>query len=80
MIFTAKFWKATAERMVRGGAIAVGTLMGLDGGGLVAHVSPQDAAVAFVYGAAGSLVLCLIGGKLGAGDGPAIAGQEQVDR
>lgn len=77
-MFTARFWKATAERMVRGGAVAVGTLMGLDGSGLVAHVGVQDAGVAFVYGAVGSLVLCLIGGKIGAGEGPAITGQEQT--
>lgn len=80
-MFTRRFWKATAERVVRGAAIAVATVTGLDGSGVIhANVDPQAIGVAALYGAVGSLVLSLVGGAFGSGDGPAITGQEQLDR
>lgn len=79
-MWTKRYWKATAERVVRGAAIAVATVLGLDGGGAIAQAAPRDLALAALYGALGSLVLSLIGGAFGSGDGPAITGQEQLER
>lgn len=78
-MFTLKFWKATAERVVRGAAIGAGIVLGLDGTGQIAHASLQDVGVSALYGGLGSLVLCLAGGFFGAGDGPSLTGKEQLD-
>ena len=77
-MFTVKFWKATAERIVRGAAIGVGIVLGLDGHGEIAHASLDDIWHAALYGALGSLVLCLAGGFFGAGNGPALTGKEEL--
>lgn len=77
-MFTLKFWKATAERVVRGAAIAAGVVLGLDGSGQIVHATLTDVGVAAEYGALGSLVLCLAGGFFGAGDGPSLTGREEL--
>lgn len=77
-MFTLKFWKATAERVVRGAAIGAGIVLGLDGSGQIHHASLTDVGVSALYGGLGSLVLCLAGGFFGAGDGPALTGKEEL--
>ena len=78
-MFTITFWKATAERVVRGAAVAVAALLGLaPTTQAVGSVNVQTLAVAALYGALGSLVLCLAGTTLGAGDGPSLTGKEEL--
>jgi hypothetical protein len=80
-MFTKRFWKATAERVVRGAAIAAATVTGLDGSGVIhINVDPQAVGAAAIYGAVGSLILSLIGGTLGSGDGPSVFGQEHLEK
>jgi hypothetical protein len=78
-MWTKKFWKATAERCVRGGAVAVfGAYFGADKVFDVMNVNTlADAGALYVSGAVGSLLLCLIGGAM-TGDGPSITNQEEL--
>jgi hypothetical protein len=79
-MWTKNFWQAAAERMVRGGAIAVTTTW-IAGDGIlnIAHVSDfKDVVVLYISGAVGSLLLSLAGSGLGPGDGPSLTGAEDV--
>jgi hypothetical protein len=79
-MWTRKFWKATAERCVRGGAAALGgALVAGDWVLDVMNVSSlSDGATVFVGGALTSLLLSLAGGAFGSGDGPSFTGQEEL--
>jgi hypothetical protein len=80
-MWTKKFWQATVERMVRGAAISVSAVY--FGGDKVFDTfnvhTWQDVSSIGIAGAVGSLVLALIGGAVGKGDGPSLTGTEVVD-
>ncbi len=79
-MFTRAFWKATAERMVRGGAIAASLVWPLssfttiDDGVSTLTVT----AFAFVWGAGGSLLLSLAGSRVGEKGEPSLTGAETL--
>lgn len=79
-MFTREFWKATAERMVRGGAIAasvvwpLSTFTTIDDG--VSSLSL--AGFAFVWGGIGSLLLSLGGSQVGVKGSPSFTDNERV--
>lgn len=80
-IWTKAFWKATFERMVRGAAVAI---FGVWFVGDVAFdtfnmATWEDVGALAIGGAFSSLLLCLIGGAFGAGDGPALTGVEELN-
>ena len=79
-MWTKEFWKAAAERMVRGGAAALGGA--LVAGDWVLDVmnvgNLGDGATVFIGGALTSLLMSLAGGAFGSGDGPSFTGTEAV--
>lgn len=81
-MWTKKFWKATTERMIRGGAAALGSALIL--GDWVVDVMNVgnwvDGLTLFIGGALVSLLMSLAGGKLGSGSGPAFTGQETLTK
>lgn len=78
-MFTVKFWKAVAERMVRGAAVTVaGAYFGGDLVFDALNVSNwTDVGSLAVSGALGSLVLSLAGQAV-TGNGPALTNQEEL--
>lgn len=79
-MWTKAFWQATAERMVRGAAVAVAAAY--FAGDVVfdaMHVSTwNDVLSLAVGGAFGSLVLALAGNAMNGGNGPALNSAENV--
>lgn len=79
-MWTKEFWKATAERVIRGAAVAI--FAGYFGGDKVFDAlnvnTWSDAGALGISGAVGSLLLCLIGG-LATGSGPSITNQETLN-
>lgn len=65
-MFTKAFWKAAAERMVRGGAIAASAVWPLSSFTTIDDGVNTAALVgfAFVWGAGGSLLLSLAGSQV----------------
>jgi hypothetical protein len=77
-MFTLKFWKATAERMVRAGAASTLSFWVVGDGILnAANVDWENAAGVFAGGAVVSLLLALSGQAV-SGDGPSFTNQETV--
>jgi hypothetical protein len=80
-MFTKEFWKATAERAIRGGALVASGLWGvtaiLDIDGLTA--TAQTAAVGFVWGAVGSVLLSLGGSFVGEKGSPSFTKSEAIN-
>lgn len=80
-MWTRKFWVATAERVVRGAAVAVFGVFFV--GDFVFDAFNADTWEQFgsvaIGGAVGSLVLALAGGAFGSGAGPALTGAEVLD-
>lgn len=73
-MWTRAFWAATAERVVRGVAVA---LAGMLGAGIV--TTDWSAALqAGAYAGLSTLLLCLIGGALPTGPGPSLLSQETL--
>lgn len=79
-MFTKQFWKAAAERAIRGGAIAASALWGVTAITDVDTLTStgQLAAVGFVWGAVGSLLLSLIGSQVGEKGQPAFTRAETL--
>jgi hypothetical protein len=77
-MWTREFWKATAERMIRGAAVAVGgAFFAGDWAFDALNVGTwQDVGALAIGGAFCSLVLALAGGAFGAGTGPSLTGHE----
>lgn len=80
-MWTRKFWKATAERVLRGGAAALGgALVAGDWAMDIMNVNTlEKGATIFIGGAVTSLLFSLAGGKFGSGDGPSFTGTEVLD-
>jgi hypothetical protein len=80
-MFTLAFLWATLERMVRGGAAAVGAALVVGPGPVNAFaLNWVDVGGLFLGGALVSLILSLGGGTLGAGAGPSFLGRERLAR
>lgn len=79
-MFTLAFWKAIAERMVRGGAIAASLVLPLSAWTNIdeATGSLSLAAFAFAWGALGSLLLSLAGSQIGEKGEPSFTGAEII--
>lgn len=79
-MFTREFWKATVERMVRGGAIAASAIWPLSTFTTVDDgvSSLSLAAFAFAWGAGGSLLLSLAGSQVGVKGSPSFTDNERV--
>lgn len=79
-MFTTEFMKATLERMIRGGASALGGALVV--GDWVFDLfnlnSLQDGVAVFAGGALTSLLMSLAGGTFGSGDGPSFTGTEEL--
>ncbi len=79
-MFTREFWKATAERAVRAGAIvasfAWGTTAATEVGQLVGPL--EATAVGFLWGAVGSVLLSLAGSQVGVKGSPSFTDNERV--
>lgn len=76
-IFTRRFWKAAAERAVRGGAIAATVHLGGTAVAPTASLHWWEAAPAFAAGAVISVLFSLIGSTSGDG-GPSFTGTEAL--
>lgn len=77
-MWTGAFWRATAERAIRGGAAAVLSLSVVGDGIMNAfEVNWQEAGGVFIGGAVVSTLLSLVGGAV-SGNGPAFNDTEQV--
>lgn len=78
-MWTIEFWKAAAERMVRGGAAALLSAWVVGEGVMNAlTIDWAQAAGIFLGGAVVSLLMSLVGQGIGPGDGPSFTGQEVV--
>lgn len=78
-MWTAEFWKATAERCVRGGAAATLSSWIVGDGVMDAfNVNLQEAGGLFLGGAVVSLLLSLIGGAT-TGNGPSFNNTEVLE-
>lgn len=79
-MWTKAFWKATAERMVRGAAVAIFAVW--FGGDVVFDTfvfsTWKDVGSLTISGAFGALLLALGGGAFGSGNGPSFTGQESL--
>lgn len=79
-IFTKAFWPAAAERAVRGGAIAASAIYPVTAFLDVDQVTNTAGLIglAFVWGAAGSLLLSLAGSQVGEKGEPSFTGAETL--
>jgi phage shock protein PspC (stress-responsive transcriptional regulator) len=79
-MWTAAFWKATAERVVRGAAGGVATVMGLDyAADTGAQVTAESIAYAAAFGGLAGLVLSLIAIPVGSAPSPSFVPRAEAD-
>lgn len=72
-MFTVAYWKAVAERMVKGAAVGVATLLGGDLlPGQFADLDWGNTGQAALYGALASLVLSIVSTPFGPGGSPSL--------
>lgn len=79
-MFTKEFWKAAAERAVRGGALVASGLWGVTAILDLETITEtaQVTGVGFLWGAVGSILLSLAGSTVGTKGEPSFTGAETL--
>lgn len=79
-MFTREFWKATAERAIRGGSLVASAALGATAFTDLDQVTSvaEAVGVGFLWGAVGSLLLSLAGSQFGVKGSPSFTDNERV--